>query len=222
MNLRSTMLVHAAILGLMLALSGWAALVLPADVTAPVHWNVRFEPDRFAGKAELLLFNPGVSLFLGLVFALAPRLDPRRRNLEKSAAAYRVCWLAAASLCAILHVGLVGGAMGWPIAMHSLLPLAMAFIVVAIGNVMGKVRSNHIMGVRTRWTLASDAIWTRTNRATGRALVITGLLTGLAAIAGQHALAVAVLVVGTLGGVLFGVAHSYVLWREHDAAQRKS
>jgi len=219
MNVRSILLVHAVLLGLMLALSGWGALVLPDDVRAPVHWNWRLEPDRWAGKAEILLAAPAMSAFLGLVFAVGPHLDPRRHNLEKSAAAYRVCWLAVASLCAMLHVGLVGSAADWPVRMESVLPMAMGFLLVAVGNVMGKVRSNHIMGVRTRWTLASDAVWTKTNRATGRWFVITGISGFVAAMAGAQTLALGLLMVGSLGSALFGVVHSYLEWRRLDHSE---
>src|SRR5262245_17683179 len=33
-----------------------------------------------------------------------------------------------------------------------------------LGNVLGKVKRNFFMGVRTPWTLASETVWTRTHR----------------------------------------------------------
>lgn len=213
MNHRSTLFVHTVLLVLMLALSAWAVYGLPADVRGPVHWDYRLKPDRWAGKAGFLLLAPALSLLLGLFFAVSPRVDPRMDNLEKSAASYHVCWLAAASLCAMLHVGFVGRAAGWSLRMEALLPMALALMLMTVGNVLGKVRSNHLIGVRTPWTLASDEVWTRSNRATGRLLVITGLLGFIAAIAGKQTLALGALTVGALGSAVFGFLYSYLAWR---------
>jgi uncharacterized membrane protein len=38
------------------------------------------------------------------------------------------------------------------------------------------VRRNSFLGIRTPWTLASDAVWDRTHRAAGRLWVVGGLL----------------------------------------------
>ena len=213
MNVRSTLSIHLVLLGVMLALSLWGAFALAPDVRVPIHWDWRLRPDRWAGKTELLVFAPAMSAFLAVVFALAPRLDPRRKNLLRSFAAYRTVWLAMASLFAILHVSIVGTAAGWPIRTETALPFALAFMLVAMGNVMGKVRSNHVLGVRTPWTLANEQVWSRTHRATGRLFVLVGLAGFVAALVGSIQLATWLLVAGAVVTALFAVVHSYVVWR---------
>ena len=212
MNVRSTLVIHLVLLACMMALSIWGAFVLAPDVRVPIHWNWRLHPDRWAGKTELLVFGPAMSAFLATVFALAPKLDPRGKNLLRSFAAYRTAWLASASLLAILHVTTVGTAAGWPIHTESALPFALAFLFVAMGNVMGKVRSNHVFGMRTPWTLASEQVWSKTHRATGRLFVLLGLV-GFAAALGSIRIATFVLAFGALAVALFAVVHSYVTWR---------
>lgn len=218
-NVRSTLAIHLVLLGLMLALSSWGAFALPADVRVPIHWNWRLEPDRWAGKIEVLLLTPAISVFVAFVLAVAPQLDPRNRNLERSFAAYRTTWLALASFFAVLHVELVGSAAGWPVDVTSAMPIALAFLLVAIGNVMGKVRRNRVMGARTPWTLASDEVWTKTNRATGRLLVIVGLAGFLLALAAPLRLAFGVLTIGAIATAVFAVVHSYITWRRLDRAE---
>lgn len=212
-NVRSALAIHLVLLGLMIALSVWGAFALPADVRVPVHWNVHLEPDRWGGKTEVLVFAPAVSAFLAFVLAVAPQLDPRGRNVERSFAAYRTIWLATASLFTVLHIEVVGSAAGWPVNVESALAIALAFLLIAIGNVMGKVRSNHLMGVRTPWTLASEEVWTKTNRATGRLFVIVGIAGFLLALASTLELAFATLVLGALATGVFSFVHSYVTWR---------
>jgi uncharacterized membrane protein len=45
-----------------------------------------------------------------------------------------------------------------------------------IGNVLGKVRRNFWMGVRTPWTLASEVVWNQTHRVAAWMFVAAGLL----------------------------------------------
>jgi hypothetical protein len=45
-----------------------------------------------------------------------------------------------------------------------------------IGNVMGKVRRNFWMGVRTPWTLASEPVWNQTHRLAAWLFVAAGLV----------------------------------------------
>jgi uncharacterized membrane protein len=52
---------------------------------------------------------------------------------------------------------------------------------VFIGNSMGKVRRNFFIGIRTPWTLASEAVWYATHRLAARLMVASGLL-GLLAV----------------------------------------
>jgi uncharacterized membrane protein len=57
-----------------------------------------------------------------------------------------------------------------------------------LGNVLGKVRRNFWMGVRTPWTLANDQVWTKTHRLAAW-LFVGGSVLGLALLAaGLHPL----------------------------------
>ncbi len=49
-----------------------------------------------------------------------------------------------------------------------------------MGNVLGKVRRNFWVGVRTPWTLASDAVWNATHRVAARLYTAAGLVGALA------------------------------------------
>src|SRR4029077_5688670 len=53
---------------------------------------------------------------------------------------------------------------------------------MVVGNVMGKVRPNHWLGIRTPWTLADDRVWDRTHRFGGWLFVICGALLAIVAV----------------------------------------
>src|SRR5579863_6087836 len=57
-----------------------------------------------------------------------------------------------------------------------------SWLFVLMGNVMGKVRRNFFIGVRTPWALANERVWNATHRLAAKTFVLGGL-TGLAFIA---------------------------------------
>ena len=60
--------------------------------------------------------------------------------------------------------------------------LAAGVLYLLLGNYMGKLRRNFFIGIRTPWTLASDAVWERTHRVGGRLFMLGGLATVLIAL----------------------------------------
>jgi uncharacterized membrane protein len=54
-------------------------------------------------------------------------------------------------------------------------------LIALMGNVMGKVRRNFFIGVRTPWTIADERVWNATHRLAARTFFVGGLL-GLLAV----------------------------------------
>jgi uncharacterized membrane protein len=63
----------------------------------------------------------------------------------------------------------------------NLLLVGTGLLLVMTGNVMGKLRPNALVGIRTRWTLSNARVWDQTHRFGGKAQVAAGVvLVGLA------------------------------------------
>jgi uncharacterized membrane protein len=57
-----------------------------------------------------------------------------------------------------------------------------------MGNLLGKVRRNFWMGIRTPWPLAGDAVWIATHRAAARLYTAMGLIGAVMALRGGFGL----------------------------------
>jgi uncharacterized membrane protein len=93
--------------------------------------------------------------------------------------------------------------------------LAAAMLLLVVGNALGKLRHNFVLGVRTHWTLSDARVWDKTHRFTGRLMVIGAL--ALAAVAGflpNHALLIAVLVAAAAGPMIAGALYSARIARQ--------
>jgi uncharacterized membrane protein len=158
----------------MFALAAWTWGSAPERI--PVHWNAAGEVDRFGGKLEGLLLLPALAFGVYLLMLFLPRVDPGRASYANFAETYNVIRFTLlgflAGLYGWLHLSLRGRA---AIEAQVIGPLLVGFLLVVLGGVMGKVRPNWFVGVRTPWTLSSKRAWVRTHRLAGWLFVFSGL-----------------------------------------------
>ncbi len=149
------------------------------------------------------LLLPALAFGLYLLMLLWPRLDPYRANYARFAGAYRLIrlavLLAAAGVYADLHPAALAGG-----------------LLIVVGGVLGKLRPNWFVGIRTPWTLTSRLAWTKTHRLAGWLLIAEGLTLLAAGLAGQQPAATLAALPLLLAGSAIGLAvYSYLVWR-HD------
>jgi len=153
---------------------------LPEQV--PVHWDAHFDPDGFSPKQDVLktfFLLPGAMALICVLTLVLPWLSPRHFEVTTFRSTYGYVMMLATALMGYLHVAFLWGAMqpaeNKTIFMRFLLGGICLFFAL-MGNVMGKVRRNFWVGVRTPWTLASERVWNDTHRLAGRMFVAAALL----------------------------------------------
>jgi uncharacterized membrane protein len=121
--------------------------------------------------------------------------------------------LGAIALLVVTQMVIVVYARGTRFDIGEIVIAAVAVLLVAMGNFLGKTRPNFFAGVRTPWSLSNDLARKKSNRAAGRLFVLTGLATlGALLIAGVLT-ALAALLVGLTGAAAISIVLSYVYWR---------
>ena len=126
--------------------------------------------------AGLLADRHGRALTLCLLLAALPLIDPRlRRDPAASTARYRRilrwCRLAVTAFFAVLAVTILAVAVGWPVDVGRIACDGALVMLAVVGNFMGGLQPNYLMGLRTPWTLEDAATWRATHRVGGRVLV---------------------------------------------------
>jgi uncharacterized membrane protein len=213
-NNRPALLISLALLTMMFLLSAWAWVQVGPDASVPVHWGVDGTVDRYGSKLEGLLLLPLLTSALVLMFAVIPRIEPRRLNLKQSATAYRIIWISTICLMAGIHVLAVLAALGGQLDMGLVVLIGVGIMYLSIGVALPRVESNYHVGVRTPWTLTSERAWKRTHRLAGWLFAVLGLATIVAAAFGAAATALAVCVGGALTITAVALIYSYVVWRD--------
>jgi uncharacterized membrane protein len=192
----------------LLAVLSWSS----APDRIPVHWGLRGEVDRYGGKVEGLLGTPAIALLIYLLMLYLPRIDPGRANYERFSGVYYTLRAAVLATMAIVYGTLQLAMRGQAVDVPRLLGLVIGGLFFLLGNLLGKIRPNWFVGVRTPWTLSSKRAWTRTHRLAGWVFVAGGLAimaAGVFQTALAFGVAVGVLAVGLTGAAVY----SYFVWR---------
>jgi len=212
---------NVAASALLVVMACAAARVLfeaPFNMPLAIHFDAAGNPNGWAPAWLGLSLIPLIALgFLGLA-AVLPKLDPRGANLLRSQSAVQTIFLAVMGLLTVVQLVIVAQALHVAVTVTRIVPCAVGLLFIFTGNVMGKVRWNYTIGIRTPWTLANERVWDHTHRFAGRLLVAVGALIAIAVwwkpVQGHEA---ALIVTGTVAVAVLPILRSYQLWKEHRA-----
>ncbi len=154
------------------------------DEKVPVHWGASGQPDQFVARDSILpwlLIMPATMLGMLLLGRALPWLSPQQFAIDTFRETYEQIMFIVAVLMGYLGVVILVAQTGnmRPAALPHWMMGGMLLLFAALGNLMGKVRRNLYVGIRTPWTIASDQVWERTHRL-GAWLMVGGSLVGLA------------------------------------------
>jgi uncharacterized membrane protein len=198
-----------------LLISAIAYSRLPTRIVT--HWNAAGEPDGWSGRATGAFLLPVVMLALWGLLLVLPLIDPRRDNYAKFRGTYDLVITSVVGFMALLHVGTIGSALGWPITVPRVVPIGTGLLLLVVGNALPRARPNWFFGIRTPWTLSSDRVWERTHRIGGYLMMLGGVLVALTALL-SPSLAFAAMIGTVLLTSAAALVYSYVLWRRERGA----
>ncbi|MEO1015429.1 MAG: SdpI family protein [Pseudomonadota bacterium] len=198
---------------LMLAGSLYARGALPADGVFPIQWGVDGEPNRFATRSVVIFGLPLMAAAISAAFALAPIIDPRRDNLEKSKEFFLTGWIGGILIIGLAHAVIIASAMTGATPGVDLILIGSAAFVGLAGNLMAKSKSNYFAGLRTPWTLSSDRAWSVGNRICGWGFVLSSVLMIAIMYLVDREIALKAMLAGLAASVVVGTLASYFAWR---------
>lgn len=182
----------------------------------PTHWNFRGEVNGWSGRTIGAFLLPLMGVVVWLALRYLPKIDPRRENYARFRDTYDLVVNAVVAFLALLHVVVLGAALGWPIAPGRLIGAGVGVLFIVLGNVLPRARPTWFFGIRTPWTLSNDRVWERTHRVGGYLFVAAGLLLLIAALFPTW-LPSAVVPATVAGVVLITLVYSFVAWKQETS-----
>lgn len=189
----------------------WALSLLPFLLVAiawphlpekvPTHWGMGGQVDAYSSRATLWLLC-AINLPIAAGMQFLPRLDPKKANYEKFQPYYDF-FGPLVPLILLVCIAVTLSESLWPgrIDVARVIMLMVGVLFLILGNMMGKVKTNWFMGIRTPWALSDPDVWNKTQRLGGWVFFLSGLVAAsmalLAPVKLLFILLFAILIIGT-------------------------
>jgi uncharacterized membrane protein len=177
---------------------------LPASV--PVHWDLQMQPNGYGSRWSIFWLGPAMMAFFFLWNWALPWLSPRHFDVERFRATFHQLILIVIMLPAYFFVILLAQSFETINAGRAIMG-GVCLLIALIGNLMGKVRRNFYIGIRTPWTIASEKVWNATHRFGAKTMVLGGLIGLLLAAFGFESWSIAPILIGSLAPVFYSLAY---------------
>jgi uncharacterized membrane protein len=150
--------------------------------TIPMHWDAHGNVNGWGAKWTLFAIDPGIMLGMLLLFTVLPWLSPRQFEVESFRSTYLYIMVVTIAMLAYVQALLLSAGLSLHLDMTRAVEGGACLLIALLGNVLGKVRRNFYVGVRTPWTIANEHVWNATHRLAAKTF-FTGGLIGLLAVA---------------------------------------
>lgn len=207
-----TLFISALFVLILLAAFVWLSPHMPTRV--PTHWDAQGQVNGYMSPLGAMLTPMIVIAVLALLTLLLPAISPRGFAITPFGSIFALIMLAVQAFVLVTALAVLLNAAGHPVQMPLISMLGIGALLMVTGNYMGKVRKNFFIGIRTPWTLASDAVWERTHRIGGWLFMLAGAVGIALALAGGS---LVVLVAIVLGVALVLTVYSYVAYRRLES-----
>ena len=142
----------------------------------PIHWNAHGQVNGWGPKWSLFAYSPGLMLGVVLIFAALPWLSPKKFEVDSFRATYLYIMVVIVAMLAYCQILVLVTALGLVLDVSRAIEGGVCLLIALLGNVMGKVRRNFYVGIRTPWTIANEQVWNATHRFAAKTFFAGGLL----------------------------------------------
>lgn len=143
--------------------------------TVPTHWDAHGNINGWSARWTLFVTTPGMMAVLLVVFTALPWLSPKHFEVDSFRATYLYIMVMILALTAYMHALLLAAGLSWRIDMSRAIEGGLCLLIALLGNVMGKVRRNSYVGIRTPWTIADERVWNVTHRFAAKTFFVGGV-----------------------------------------------
>lgn len=175
------------------------------------HWdssgNVNDTMPKFWGAFLI----PLVMLAMYFVFQFIPRIDPKKKNIERFRTQYDTFILLILTFLFAAYVFTILWNFGIEIHPNLVFPIGLGVIFYYLGVLCHHAKRNYFIGIRTPWTLASERVWNKTHQLGGKLFKIAGVISVFSVFFGKYAVLIAI--VPILVAVLVLFVYSYLEFR---------
>jgi len=174
------------------------------------HWDAGGNVNGYMAKGWAVAMFPIIIAIMFVIFLIIPRVDPKRENIAKFRNYFDYLIIAISFLFYYFFLLFLFWNLGVPFNFTAAIIPAFSFLFWFIGMILPHTEPNWFIGIRTPWTISSDAVWKKTHEAGGRWFKISALVSLLGIV--LPSIAIWLMLVPIIATSIGVVVYSYVLY----------
>ena len=115
----------------------------------PTHWDIHNQVNGYSPKWTLFVFGPGFMAGMIVLFYFLPWLSPKHFEVDSFRATYLHIMLIIVAMCGYFQAVILWAGVGHAMDVGRAIVGGISLLFALLGNVLGKVRRNLYIGVRT-------------------------------------------------------------------------
>ena len=176
------------------------------------HWNAAGKVDCYMSKSAALFLMPLVLVGIVLLFAVIPKIDPLKANIEKFRKYYDGFIILLSIFILSIHYQIILWSLGVKISPNVILPIGLGLLFFYTGILCENAKRNWFIGIRTPWTISNETVWNKTHKLGGRLFKISGIIALLGLLFQQYALWF--VLVPVLSVAIYTIVYSYFEYKK--------
>lgn len=172
------------------------------------HWNAQGQPDDYMSKFWGLFLLPLILAAMAVLFLIIPKIDPLKENIEKFRKYYENFILLMVLFMFYIYSLTIIWNLGIKFDMNRVLLPAFAILFYFCGVLVEKAKRNYFIGIRTPWTLSSDAVWDKTHKIGGKLFKLSGIITLFGIFVPKYAFIL--IMVSVFSATIYSLIYSYI------------
>ena len=175
------------------------------------YWNASGQVDDYLPRFWGVFLLPLVLTALWLVFMAIPRIELFRETIAAFRKHYDQLVLVITLFMLAVYAHTLLWSLGIQLGTNYLMSALTGLLLYFVGITLQHSERNSFVGIRTLWTLSSDAVWDKTHRLGVRLFKLVGLLAVLGMLLPGFAIHLVLVLVVTASIVT--VVYSYCCYR---------
>jgi len=147
---------------------------LPHDV--PMQNNANGEINWSANKFVAAIVMIGIMLFSYIITNLKIAKDKDQRKFSNISSLNDLLNPLVQGFIYVITLIVISNGLGYEISANFIIPVLVGVLLIIIGNYLPKVPKNNTLGIKNKWTKASEFVWKKTHRFTALIYIIVGLM----------------------------------------------
>ncbi|MEB6202585.1 MULTISPECIES: SdpI family protein [Mammaliicoccus] len=147
---------------------------LPTSI--PMQYSANGEVNWSANRFVACIVMITIMIFCYVVTNLKIFKDKEQNKFSNMASLNDLLNTSAQGIMYVISLIIIFNGLGYNISANFVVPVLIGLLLIIIGNYLPKIPKNNTLGIKNKWTKASEFVWKKTHRFTAIVYIVVGLL----------------------------------------------